>query len=326
MKHLLSVSIGDTGLEDALHVIASLSPFCEPPREGDLDDLPLRDLATWPKSLITAKKDGGVAWPDHRDAAGFIKTVHVNPRARPPRVSFQLPLAFEHVEDGLRWIEALPFEVCSIGKIFAYEWAKMDIEPFCFGVGHVDHGWACAFRGKGHDRLVSRRWLDYGPWRVIRRPGDLTLIQFHDLDADPATAARQALPGWERMGLSRTGGFLPVPYKFRSDVEGLYTTARRTLEIVVPPGGQVEQFQMQDACAVRSRHRVVAPDIDKPIDQIAYVFVDEGDAKAHLHEMWLRELEVWLVDGDGKRRMDLTYQSARVPPDWVTVLENHSTR
>ena len=35
-----------------------------------------------------------------------------------------------------------------------------DYEKTSFGEGHLPHGWASAFKGKGHDRLVSRRWLE----------------------------------------------------------------------------------------------------------------------------------------------------------------------
>ena len=113
---------------------------------------------------------------------------------RSGRVGLQLPDAFATIVEGLAWIEALPFEVCSIGSIYPDEWIKLD--GIGFGNMHSSHGWACAFRGKGHDRLVSRRWLDFGPWRVIRRPGDLTLVQFHDLDVDAEkTSSKTTMSG-----------------------------------------------------------------------------------------------------------------------------------
>jgi hypothetical protein len=54
---------------------------------------------------------------------------------------------------------------------------------------------------------------------------------------------------------------------------------------------------------------------------VAYVFVDEADARAHLHELWLRELECWLVDDKGKRRLDLDYHPVPNPPGWVKRLD-----
>ena len=68
-------------------------------------------------------------------------------------------------------------------------------------------GWGCMFVGeRGHAQLVSRRWLEYGPWLLDRFADDVSLIQFHDLDADPATALAQALPGHRRLGDNDTGG------------------------------------------------------------------------------------------------------------------------
>jgi hypothetical protein len=318
MKHRLSASVGDAGIEQAVSAVAALAPFLDPPCEVEVDDVPVGTTG-WPSALLAAQKDGRADWPL---VGGVRPLVSVNPRAQPPRVVLQLPDGFETLDEGIGWIERLPFQVCSVGWIHTPEWVDMDVEPFELGVGHVPHGWACAFRGAGHDRLVSRRWLDFGPWRVIRRPGDLTVVQFHDVAADPATAAQQALPGWERMGVSPTGGFLPSPYLVRTDVEGLYSAATRTLEIVVPPGGAVTQIQMRDACAMRVRHGVALADA-KPVDQVAYVFLEPAGARAHLHEMWLRELEVWQVDQHGKRRIDLDYQPAPpAPPAWVAALDD----
>ena len=79
--------------------------------------------------------------------------------------------------------------------------------------------------------------------------------------------------------------------------------------------------RMRDACAVRYQHRNDPP-AEKPIDQVAYVFLDEADARAHLHEPWLRELEVGLVDGAGKRRLDLAYQPVSVRLPWVENLDD----
>lgn len=321
MRHPLYLGLGDAGLPESLRAVAALAPFHITPVKGEVDEALFEDVSNWVEGLLTAKRDGRADWFLEWESHRTTKIVNVYPRC--VRVTIQLPDAFANVGEALTWIEALPFEVCSVGTIFPDEWTKMDVETFGFGNRHKSHGWACAFRGKGHDRLVSRRWLDFGPWRVTRRPGDLTLVQFHDLDVDAETAARQALPGHGRMGIAQTGGYLQIPYPFTKNVEGLYIAERRTLEIIVPPGGKVEQVRMRDACAVRYQHRIDPP-AEKRIDQVAYVFVDEADAHAHLHELWLRELEVWLVDGDGKRRLDLAYQPAPVRPAWVENLANRS--
>jgi hypothetical protein len=84
-----------------------------------------------------------------------------------------------------------------------------------FSDGHHSHGWACAFRGDGHDRLVSRRWLPFGPWQVHEGPNDTSLVQFYDLDADAIAARAQCVISHKRMGASLDGGFIwsnpPLP-------------------------------------------------------------------------------------------------------------------
>ena len=69
-------------------------------------------------------------------------------------------------------------------------------------------------------------------------------------------------------------------------------------------------------CALRLHHRLT-PGQPDPVDAIAYVFIEEADARAHLHELWLRELECWVVDGAGKRRLDADYRPVPDPPQWV---------
>jgi hypothetical protein len=45
--------------------------------------------------------------------------------------------------------------------------------------------------------------------------------------------------------------------------------------------------------------------------------MDRGDAEAHLHELWLRELECWYVDERGKHRLDVDYHPTPQSPTWV---------
>lgn len=158
---------------------------------------------------------------------------------------------------ALELIEPLPFELCSFGAAFFDEWIAADYERWGFSGRHISFGWGCAFRGAGHDHLVSRRWLDFGPWRVIRRPHDTTLIQFHDLGlTDPAEAYDQAKVGHDRM----TNGFLYVNYEdFMKDVRGLYLPEQQRLEIVVPPGETVDPYKLYCAAAVRHYHPTPNP-------------------------------------------------------------------
>jgi hypothetical protein len=63
---------------------------------------------------------------------------------------------------------------------------------------------------------------------------------------------------------------------------------------------------MRDACAIRHEHRI-RPPRKRRIEQVAFVFLDEADALARLHELWLRELECWVADDRPKRRLDIEY-------------------
>jgi hypothetical protein len=183
---------------------------------------------------------------------------------------------------------------------------------------------------------------------VIRRPDDTTFVQFHDLAvSDPEAAWAQAKPGLERMGYSPIGGWALThvkdldrervgraiggalgehlrttkPPDIAAKVGGLYRPDVRTLDIVVPQGNAVEQQHMLHACELRLFHRLTKPTVDR-IDTIAYVFIDKADAYANLHELWLRELECWYIDGHGKHRIDDNYRPTPKPPDWVKVLND----
>ena len=177
-------------------------------------------------------------------------------------------------------------------------------------------GWGCMFVGeRGHAQLVSRRWLEYGPWLLDRFADDVSLIQFHDLDADPATALAQALPGHCRLGDNDTGGWLRSRYTPKYETKGLYVASDQTLRIVVAPGRVISEREMLDACAERLVGRYNA---EKPIRVVRYAFIDPDDAQRHLHEMWLRDLEVWTFTSNGKEiRIDDTYDPSPTPPEWV---------
>lgn len=289
--------------KSALYAIA-------PPAELMIDQKILTEVADWPRQVGSAIDDGRACWLDHRKMLGL--------RPKSDLVIIGLPNLPIALDTALALLEPLPFEICALGAVFFDEWIAADYERWGFSRGHISHGWACAFRGPGHGRLVSRRWLDFGPWRVIRRPDDTTFIQFHDLAiTDPAEAYQQAKVGHERMGCSRTGGFIQqIPQWMLDDVRGLYLAADRRLEIVVPPGVPVEQGSMLNACAMRLHYRL-HPTTPEPVERVAFVFVDEAEARSHLHELWLRELECWVADGRGKRRLDADYHPAPDPPAWV---------
>jgi hypothetical protein len=157
---------------------------------------------------------------------------------------------------------------------------------------------------------------------VIKRPNDTTFIQFHDLAiTDPAEAYEQAKVGHQRMGIDPIGGFIQgIDTEVLKEVEGLYRPESKTLEIIVAPGIEVTQQQMRVACGLRLHHRLTKPAVDR-VEKIAYVFAAKEDASAHLHELWLRELECWYLDEAGKHRLDADYRPLPQPPAWVKVVE-----
>lgn len=232
--------------------------------------------------------------------------------------------AAEYDLDPRRLLDALgevPFTVCSAATIHP-EWTTGALgEEYLapsFGDLHWRHGWGCLFRGAGHDRLVSRRWLDFGPWLLRRGANDTSLIQFHDLDADAARALEQARPGHERMGISPVGGYVQTDFHYSRDLKGLYYAEERKLHVAVPVGEEVTQREMLDACAARL-YQALGP--NQPLDNVVYVFVEEEAARAHLHELWLRALECRAFLEGVETRLDEDYHPSPVEPEWVTQLE-----
>lgn len=212
--------------------------------------------------------------------------------------------------DTLAQLAALPFELAVIGQLHD-EWYDVDYPKVSFGEGHMPHGWASAFQGKGHDRLVSRRWLGSGPWRTTAI-GDTTWVEFHDLDADAAAAFAQAQPGWERMGISDTGGFLQRGFLYTDDVRGVYDPTEHKLKVMVPRG-DVAPRKLLEIAAARRDPRIH----DGQIERTAFVFLREDDARRHLDDLWCYEHEVWaIVDGD-PHRLDEDHRVAPVMADWA---------
>jgi hypothetical protein len=268
----------------------------------------------WTSSFLAATREARAYWDSRSKQLGLL--------AQKQLVILHRREGFSTGDEGRALIEVFPFDVCSLGSVFFDEWVEADYRRWSFSRGHYDHGWGCAFRGAGHDRLHSRRWLDFGPWRVIRRPNDTTFIQFHDLGiTDPAEAYEQAKVGHQRMGIDPIGGFIQgIDTDVLKEVQGLYRPETKTLEIIVVPGLEVTQQQMRVACGLRLHHRLTKPMVDR-VEKIAYVFAAKEDARAHLHELWLRELECWYLDETGKHRLDTEYKPTPQPPAWVKAVE-----
>jgi len=172
--------------------------------------------------------------------------------------------------------------------------------------GHYDHGWVCALKGEGHRQLVSRRGLDYGPWRLIHGDNDLSLVQFHDTEAGDDEALAQARPGHRWMGVTPEGLFIPTPpVAWRhADLRKLYDPETGLLMVTVY-GRRVSPEEMLEACAIR-RYQP----LDVEVRNLAFVFLREQDAREQLHDLWLRELQCHALIEGREVRLDDTY----VPP------------
>ncbi|MCP3166822.1 hypothetical protein [Myxococcus qinghaiensis] len=230
-------------------------------------------------------------------------------------------IAGPHARDArqvLAELAPLPFFLASFASLYS-DW-KVDGKAYAAPILddlHYPHGWGCAFRGQGHARLVSRRWLEFGPWRLLKGPDDVSLVQFHDLEADPATALEQAKPGHARMGANAEGGVIRSGYARKHRLDGFYEPKDQLLRMVIH-GRDVSASEMLDACSLRL-DGAVGP--GQPLTRVAYVFMEPERARAHLHELWLRELECWTLEMGKEVRLDKDYRPTPVKPDWVKAVE-----
>ncbi|HAZ43734.1 MAG TPA: hypothetical protein DDW76_10400 [Cyanobacteria bacterium UBA11369] len=224
------------------------------------------------------------------------------------------------VEAVLEMLSPLPWRLATFSNNINTDWLAPEINyrPPNFRDRHYAHGWGCAFKGAGHNHLVSRRWLEYGPWRLIRdEANDISLVQFHDLFVDAVTALEQAQPGHERMGVSDTGGFINSKFEYSTDIRGLYNSDNHQLTIV-NTDRPVTQREMLDLCAARYQ-QILGP--EQPIDSVSYVFLLGEQGYDYLHELWLREIECWAILKGVEVRLDTDYHPTPEIPDWVRRLQ-----
>jgi hypothetical protein len=217
-------------------------------------------------------------------------------------------------ETVLSLLEKLPFEIASFETLYN-EWYHPDhpYEAPSFGNGHVPHGWGCAFKGDGFKRLVSRRWLDFGPWKQYHGENDTQLIQFHELGVDNETALQQSRPGHLLMGISDEGGFIQDNYAYQYKNEGLYDAKEKKIKIIVH-GTNISNRQLLDACA--GKHYSISGS-EMPADNVAYIFMEETKANEHLHAIWLHGLECRTIRQGKEITLTDTYNPSPQRPLWV---------
>jgi hypothetical protein len=253
----------------------------------------------WRERLIAGGGDFGVAWEGGRRMSRSEGAIAIDFPAEVPRDAAAV----------LAFLAPLPLELFVLSILEDY-WPEND---YCAPAVSADHallGWGMVLKGAGHERsVVSRRWLEHGPVRTLRGEGDTTLVQFCELGAGGPTSLAQARPAHDWIAV----GFLRPTHHYKHDIDGVYTRSDGLLRILVN-ARSVTDGELRDACAAR---RDRASDRDKPIRNIAYVFVDEQEARARLEAVWLRGLECRVADGLGERRLDDRYQVAVERPAWA---------
>ena len=222
------------------------------------------------------------------------------------------------IQKVIKMLAPLPWTVANISDVHEDDNWDEYLAPG-FGDFHFQHGWACAFKGEGHNHLVSRRWLEHHPWYLIRDEShDISFVQFHDLDADPAEALEQAISGHRAMSMYGIGGYIGKTHPFSNDLRGVYLKDTRNLRVVIPAGKEITESEMSDYCAARHFQAFSEGDIDL----LSFVFIVAEEAQPYIHDLWLRDIEVFGFTPKGEEiRLDENYHPDYEPPQWVKKLQ-----
>ena len=306
----LRVSLSGPDLQELLEDVEASQWFTSgPPKYLSVDDKPQPPIADWIGRWVPhCRRSVFADWEYNETFLAYMHDFVVK--------GSNSSMKFDTTE-VVSWLAALPFEIAAFGPVHPSWGTRATFPGPGFGDLHEPLGWACAFRGDGHKRLVSRRWLEFGPWRLIRGDNDISFVEFHTLETDADAAYAQARPGHERMGISDEGGFIQSDYVYTYPIDGLYEPQEHRLKILVH-GREVSQLEMLDACAARL-YQALGP--QRPLDSVAYVFADATVAQAHLRELWLRELECWTFVDGRETRLDVSY---RPPPPTLGLSEGES--
>ena len=223
----------------------------------------------------------------------------------------------------IEMLAPLPWTVIRISEIHNDDNWKKQKDAF-FSGSNFSVKWARAFKGEGRKRLVSRRWLDYHPWYLIRdEKNDVSFVQFHEIDADPITILEQAIPGHRAMGqgfIDKTHPFSNHPQKLYFDREfrGIYFDDTGEFHVVIPAGVPVTLDQMYDYCAAKYYQIFEQGTVKK----LVFVFIEGKEAEPYLHDLWLRDIECLGIDPTGERyKVDENYHPDYEPPQWVKRLQ-----
>ena len=306
----MTVSSWKVALAGETEAIAKAVAARAPDRAPDklaLDYKPAKTGADWLARMLAAPQ-GSARWEGSAFSLAVRRGVIVEAEAADVAPTAQA---------ALTWLADLPFEVASFATLHP-SWlaGPTPYDAPTFADGHWPHGWACAFRGPGHEHLVSRRWLEHGPWALVRGGNDLSLVLFHDPAADADTALAQARPGHARMGIAPDGGYIQRDFVYKYDLHGRYLPATREMRIMATRR-DVEPREMLEACASRWNARW---GLETNVDLVSYVFLEEDRARRHLHELWLRGLGcLAMIEGE-EHRLDSEHHPAPAPPAWAAKL------
>jgi hypothetical protein len=314
----LFISLEGSDLYKILKMVYNFGIFQDSPSPDRfwVDGTKKKYVRDWMEHYVnTCKRDVALFWED-----GDGLDDHHLSYAKGCVVKFSIRNFDENANAVLTLIAPLPWSVAAFLQL-RHNWVVNGEEYSAPGFANKHHplDWGCAFKGEGHKRLVSRRILEFGPWHLIRdEENDITLVQFHDLNADSETALEQAKPGHALMSKPFEGAFFQKDFNLAGELDVLYEPAERKVKVIVA-GRNVPISEMVDMAKARYG-QLLGP--EKPIDSVAYIFTEsEEAARAHLHDLWLRELECWAFIDNLQTRIDLDYHPTPNKPEWVRQLE-----
>ncbi len=212
-------------------------------------------------------------------------------------------------------LSTIPFEVAIFGDLYV-----TGPEPTPFGGYYPPRvesglplGWAIAFRGKGHDWLVSKRWLASGPWKWWHGPDDIDVIQFQALDVNASVALTQIRPGHDLFGGIDRGGCIRSYDRYdKAPLTGALDEATKTMRVKVGDRA-ISDRELLEWAVARIRGREGLP----RFEHVAFVFAREDVARAQLPRLWKYEHQCWVTRNGEAVRLDLDYKPPDLTPGWA---------
>jgi hypothetical protein len=283
-----------------LEELRKLSPFGGTPTDmtdwpglGDVTEKPL----DWIDLGLRATTSPIVSWAGPPESFLILKS-------RDEQITEVI--AREHrlgLDSFLPMMQAQPIEVLCMAWDYFDKAGRL--------MGHQLLGWGCLFKGKGHDYFVSPRWLEHGPWLLERHNPDITYVQLYDLAVEGEAAWQQGRRAMERLS---DGFYTPFAITF-IETHGTYSVEDRSFSVLKTDRG-ISPVEMGQLCLIRATRRGHAT---QPVERLRVTFTEERDARRHLAELWLREIECWALLADGRRaRLDLDYSPPpRILPEWI---------